>query len=92
VFAVGINCTAPRLVSALIAEARRGAPGKAIVVYPNSGEDYDAVSKTWSGTACDLDHEFAVTEWHRAGASLIGGCCRTGPDDISAIRLRLGAS
>jgi homocysteine S-methyltransferase len=23
---------------------------KPIIVYPNSGEQYDAVSKTWSGT------------------------------------------
>ena len=89
VLAVGINCTPPRLVSALIPEARRGAPGKAIVVYPNSGESYDAVSKTWSGRACDLDNEFAVAEWHSAGARLIGGCCRTGPKHIRALRERL---
>jgi len=89
VLAVGINCTPPRLVSALIPEALRGAPAKAIVVYPNSGESYDAVSKTWSGRACDLDNEFAVAEWHSAGARLIGGCCRTGPKHIRALRERL---
>ena len=87
--AIGINCTQPRLVSALIPEVCLGAPGKAVVVYPNSGESYDAVSKTWSGTACDLDNDFAVAEWHQAGAKLIGGCCRTGPEHIRALRERL---
>jgi len=92
VLVVGINCTAPALVSALIPEIRRGAPDKAIAVYPNSGEDYDATSKTWSGTACNLDDEFAVMSWYRAGAKLIGGCCRTGPKHIRAMRERLMAA
>ncbi|MDH4108618.1 MAG: homocysteine S-methyltransferase [Gammaproteobacteria bacterium] len=89
VLAVGINCTPPQLIPALIRELRRAVPGKAIVVYPNSGETYNVTDKSWSGRACDLDKEFAVVSWHRAGAKLIGGCCRTGPDDIRAIRRRL---
>src|SRR5690606_8847763 len=40
VLAVGINCTAPQFVTPLIREICRTVPGKAIVVYPNSGERY----------------------------------------------------
>ena len=89
VHALGINCTPPQFVSSLIGEIRSAAPGSAIVVYPNSGETYDSRDNSWSGEACDLDHDFDVTAWYAAGAKLIGGCCRTGPDDIARIRERL---
>jgi homocysteine S-methyltransferase len=89
VLALGINCTAPRFVGALIGRLREAAPDKSIVVYPNSGETYHASDNSWSGEACDLDADFDVAGWHAAGAGLIGGCCRTSPADIAAIRSRL---
>ena len=91
ILAVGVNCTPPRLVSPLIDEVKSGAPGKAIVVYPNSGETYRSADNSWSGEACDLEKDFNVCAWRRAGAKLIGGCCRTGPGDIAKIRDRLGS-
>lgn len=33
----------------------------------------------------DDDFVSYVTKWHEAGASLIGGCCRTTPNTIRAI-------
>ena len=89
VLALGINCTAPRFIGTLIGQLREAAPDKAIVVYPNSGETYHASDNSWSGEACDLDADFDVAAWHAAGAGLIGGCCRTSPADIGAIRARL---
>lgn len=89
VLAVGVNCTPPRLIASLIGELRDAAPDKAIVVYPNSGETYHAGDNRWSGTACDINTDFRVDAWREAGAKLIGGCCRTGPDDIARIRDRL---
>lgn len=91
VLVVGINCTPPQFILPLIAEVKSAAPDKAIVVYPNSGETYHSADNSWSGTACDLDSDFNVSEWVDAGAKLIGGCCRTGPADINAIRNRLVA-
>lgn len=85
--AVGINCTAPEHVSSLIAEAR-GATHKPVIVYPNSGERYDAVSKAWE-TAPITDWEERVDEWARAGAVGIGGCCRIRPLEIAQARRRL---
>lgn len=86
VMAVGVNCTAPGLINALIPEIKKSAPAKTIVVYPNSGEIYHADDNQWSGVACDFESDFDVRSWYRAGARLIGGCCRTGPEHIRAMR------
>lgn len=86
VFAVGINCTPPQFIGELISAARSAVADKAIIVYPNSGEHYHPEENRWSGTACT---GFDVEDWQQAGATMIGGCCRTGPDDISGIKKRL---
>lgn len=83
--AVGINCTAPDLILTLIGEARRGTD-KPILVYPNSGEGWDAPRKRWIGRAATVEWGDAAREWSRAGASGVGGCCRVGPDEIREIR------
>lgn len=90
VFAIGINCTSPSYAVTLIRSIRAAAPAKAIVVYPNSGEKFDAQSKTWHGTVTPLQCAQAALEWRKAGASLIGGCCRMGPPHIAAMAEALG--
>lgn len=84
--ALGVNCTAPQYVVPLIRDIRRSAPDKAVVVYPNSGEQYDAVRNRWLGTVTPLDCATAAGEWLAAGATLIGGCCRMGPAHIAAMK------
>ncbi|XP_024962997.1 homocysteine S-methyltransferase 2-like [Cynara cardunculus var. scolymus] len=44
VVAIGINCTPPRFISGLIQTIKKGT-AKPILVYPNSGETYDAELK-----------------------------------------------
>jgi homocysteine S-methyltransferase len=84
VLAIGVNCTAPRFVDSLIAELR-AASDTPIVVYANSGEDYDAARRTWAGEN-DADHFAELAQrWQRLGARLIGGCCRIGPRHIRAL-------
>ncbi len=90
ILALGINCTSPELISPLITEIRAVAPDKAIIVYPNSGETYEVKTNTWLGTVSPVECEAAAAEWLGAGASLIGGCCRMGPQHIAAIRDALG--
>jgi len=85
VAAVGINCTSPKLISALIKEVRKGT-GKPVIVYPNSGERYSSDRKTWMGTPPLVDWEEASGEWARLGAVGIGGCCRVGPQEIGKVR------
>ncbi|MGD2085879.1 MAG: homocysteine S-methyltransferase [Candidatus Aminicenantes bacterium] len=89
VAAIGVNCTAPQYISSLIKQIRAGAPGKPIVVYPNSGEVYDGEKRTWIGTSDPLNCGIAAKEWFRSGARLIGGCCRMGPRHIKAMRKAL---
>jgi homocysteine S-methyltransferase len=88
VAAVGVNCTAPRFVPDLITTIRQVCD-KPIVVYPNSGEQYDAAARCWHGLSEPEAFATAALQWYRAGASLIGGCCRTGPRHISQIREQL---
>ncbi|WNN43435.1 homocysteine S-methyltransferase [Winslowiella toletana] len=84
VVAMGINCIALESVTAALTtlNALTTAP---LVVYPNSGEHYDASSKTWSNDADGCALSDKLPQWHAAGAKLIGGCCRTTPADIAAI-------
>ncbi len=84
VVAIGVNCTAPRHIPALIA-AVRTATDKPIVVYPNSGETYDAARHAWCGPATVDAFALEARRWFDAGARLIGGCCRTTPAHIARI-------
>lgn len=84
VVAMGVNCTAPRHIPALIAAART-ATRKPIVVYPNSGETYDAARRAWCGPATVDAFAQEARRWYDAGARLIGGCCRTTPAHIGQI-------
>jgi homocysteine S-methyltransferase len=81
VVAVGVNCTdAAGVLSAVRAAA---AGGKPVVVYPNSGERWDAAARRWAGPA--TFHPSDVKEWFDAGARLVGGCCRVRPPQIAAL-------
>lgn len=82
--AVGINCTSPKHIVSLIREAKQ-VTEKPILVYPNSGETYDATTNHWNGVPVPNSFGEQAREWYQAGAQLIGGCCRTTPDDIRAI-------
>jgi len=84
VAAVGVNCTSPRYITALIREAKK-ATEKPILVYPNSGESYDPEKKDWNDDPVHDSFGEQTREWHKAGARMIGGCCRTMPEDIQEI-------
>lgn len=90
VVAIGVNCTAPRHVASLL-RAAAAVTTKPLLAYPNSGERYDASTRTWLGTASPDDWGRRGLEWRAAGARLIGGCCRTGPGHIATLRRALDA-
>jgi len=84
VFAVGVNCIDPADAVALVESAVR-ASGKPAVVYPNSGETWDAGRRAWSGrSAFDPAQVRACVD---AGARLVGGCCRVAPAEIEQLAL-----
>lgn len=79
---VGVNCCDPADV-AHAAEVARRVTGKPVVVYPNSGETWDATTRTWRGsTSADAGQ---VTSWLAAGARMVGGCCQVGPSAIAEL-------
>lgn len=84
IVAVGVNCTPPRFIDGLLASVG-GVAKKPLIVYPNSGESWDAAQHCWKGTNDAPDWSVAVRRWHRAGARVIGGCCRTTPETIRQI-------
>ena len=90
VAAVGVNCTAPRHIPSLIAEARRVTAGP-LIAYPNLGEKYDAATKTWGSAPRTEDWVKSVPSWLDAGARGIGGCCRVSPREIADTRRILAA-
>jgi homocysteine S-methyltransferase len=82
--AIGVNCTSPKYIPSLIREAKKSTQ-KPILVYPNSGETYDAARNDWDGDPVLDSFGEQAREWYNAGARLIGGCCRTTPTDIRVI-------
>jgi homocysteine S-methyltransferase len=88
VAAVGVNCTAPEHVEPLLRAAARET-AQPLVAYPNSGERYDAGTRRWLGSSDAVDWGERAKLWRRAGARLVGGCCRTGPDHVRAVRAAL---
>ena len=88
VIAVGVNCCDAVEVADLVGAATE-ASGKPAVAYPNSGEGWDAAARSWTGSSSFDTGD--VDSWVASGARLVGGCCRVGPSQITAIAIRLHA-
>ncbi|MDY0816754.1 homocysteine S-methyltransferase [Kitasatospora purpeofusca] len=95
VVAVGVNCCAPEEADRAVALAAR-VSGKPVVVYPNSGEGWDAAAGAWCGEptfgAPRADGRARVAGWLADGARLVGGCCRVGPAGIRAVAAGVAAA
>ena len=85
VLAIGVNCTPPQFVESLV-QIAVSVSNKAVLAYPNKGEIWDAQNKCWLPGAVHTDFITEAIGWRNAGATLIGGCCRTSPEDIKQIR------
>jgi homocysteine S-methyltransferase len=94
IVAVGVNCCDPGDVAPAIAIARE-VTRKPVIVYPNSGEGWDAAARRWTGrsrfSAADAAPWVSqlvsqwVSQWVSLGAAAVGGCCRVGPAEIAAV-------
>ncbi|KZT63222.1 Homocysteine S-methyltransferase [Daedalea quercina L-15889] len=110
---IGINCTSLDHLPLLLAEFTSATrdlcssllpPGDNpwLVVYPNGGDTYDVVRRTWVPTNGGKGEDWATKFWEvvegvMAGASvwggiILGGCCRTGPPEIEALAKRINAT
>lgn len=61
-----------------------------LISYPNSGEIYDTVTKEWHKPKSNLalsenNWQTSVDSYINDDCRVIGGCCRTTPDDIKCI-------
>ena len=84
VVGIGVNCTRPELIGSLIGELAQ-VTKKPIIVYPNSGEQWDAIHHCWLGDGQIREFGELARRWRTAGAQWIGGCCRTGPEHVRAV-------
>lgn len=85
VSAILVNCVpATRIQPFITAIAGVGLP---FGVYANAGEVGEGIG--WSQGNPERYADFAE-DWAEMGATIIGGCCGTGPAHIQAVRRRLG--
>lgn len=116
--AVGVNCCACEHVPSLIELTTQHMVGygakRAIVLYPNSGEEWDAAREVWvENTGITTPEKFAdaissyvttATSIQRSASLcehqgrnntvqqiplIVGGCCRTSPETIAAIKRKI---
>ncbi|XP_058635008.1 homocysteine S-methyltransferase YbgG isoform X2 [Onychostoma macrolepis] len=86
--AVGVNCCPAPLVKPLLESAKSHKKADlSWVVYPNSGEEWDP--KTGWKTKKQTSFAKLSLDWKEQGALWIGGCCRVGPADITALKEQL---
>jgi homocysteine S-methyltransferase len=100
---LGLNCTQTDYLFGLLSGLQeavgdlceKGITRPWLVIYPNGGDVYDSVSRTWrvraevdkAGAWADklkkiVDEVVKQGTW---GGVLVGGCCRTGPEEISVL-------
>jgi len=84
VIAVGCNCCDPRAVEDALG-VLRGCTDVDLLAYPNRGERWSQASRRW-----EPDGELPrlagfAARYLAAGATVLGGCCRTTPGDIRAL-------
>lgn len=78
-----VNCTPLAQTHAAVERLARS--GRPIGVYANAGSDADGIG--WDVSA-DGPRRYAeaALRWADAGATVIGGCCGTGPAHVRALR------
>ena len=81
--AIGMNCTHPRHVDSLLASMSELVSGIPLIVYPNHGREWDAVTRCWVGDVMSISSDETVKRWVDLGARLIGGCCGVDPLGIA---------
>lgn len=101
---IGVNCFNIKYTQCLTETIAKhqvmSETNRAILFYPNSGEEWDASNETWlEGSGCSDADEFAqrmmysvksvqaiFKQENRSSRIIIGGCCRTSPSTIQALR------
>ena len=86
---VGVNCSGgPNQILRILRQMKQAAPGARFSVMPNAGWPEEVGGRVMYPAGPGYFGEYAVAFW-QAGASIIGGCCGTGPEHIAAMRRSL---
>ena len=86
ILGLGANCCSPEIC---LAASRRF---RLFAAYPNSGEMYNGETMTWEKKKSEENHHHLTAVsvaplLGKAGVSLIGGCCRVGPEMIAKFEI-----
>ena len=86
ILALGINCSSPLLFDTAL-EKLSGLTDKYLITYPNSGEVYDGQTQTWKPKDEKVKNLVEHSQaWHEQfQVKILGGCCRTRPNDIKSL-------
>uniref|UniRef100_A0A182VXE2 Protein kinase domain-containing protein n=1 Tax=Anopheles minimus TaxID=112268 RepID=A0A182VXE2_9DIPT len=95
--AIGVNCVNPQHVLSLlrsVQEQQCGVGGTPttdgnripLIVYPNSGEQWDTVGGCWRSADNLTPLETYIPQWVEMGVKFVGGCCRTNARDIKRMK------
>jgi hypothetical protein len=68
VVSVGVNCTRPEYITSLL-QSMRDHTDKPLLVYPNSGEHYDARTRQWAGLVDSSPFAQQARGWYEQGGA-----------------------
>lgn len=85
--AVGINCCSPDAVDhALeVIDSVPAAEGVVRLAYPNSGQEWNAIAREWTGEPRRSSDVATLRRWRSSGLGMLGGCCGVGPEAIAVL-------
>lgn len=83
--AIGVNCVGPRLLPRVIATLREHTV-LPVLAYPNASNAWHLETRQAVDETPPAAFAQASQTWLAAGAQIIGGCCRTTPAHIAAMR------
>ncbi|MEM1418039.1 MAG: homocysteine S-methyltransferase family protein [Myxococcota bacterium] len=88
--AVLVNCISVPATAAFVAALAAAAPDVPVGAYANAGRPDEGIG--WEGAPEPGARAYAgvAESWVAQGASIIGGCCGTGPAHVAALAMTLG--
>ncbi|MEO1261859.1 MAG: homocysteine S-methyltransferase [Bacteroidota bacterium] len=84
ILALGINCLHPQLATDVLENFSIDTK-KALMVYPNNGNTWDAANKCWLNTGSEVEMTNHWNSWLKNNVKIIGGCCNTNPRFIKEL-------
>ena len=83
--AIGVNCSGgPNQILNILRMMRQAVPDALYSVMPNAGWPEQVEGRIMYPAAPEYFGQYAISFW-QAGASIIGGCCGTNPEHITAM-------